>query len=441
MAGLPGWIGGLGNNTIVQMALMQIVGQLVAAGLTPYTQELTNELNHATPLVPLSPADLAAAVIRSELTEAQAADQAAYSGVDAARFHTLVQLTGQAPAPSDLAAALRRGLIDRHTYDRGVAQGNARPEWADLFRELAVQEPSPTAVLNALLQGQVSEGFAHKRYAELGGSPEDFQWLFDSGGQAPTPSQALELANRGIIPWTGTGANAVSYQQAFLEGPWRNKWSDPFRALGEYLPPPRTITAMVKQGSLSHDRAAELLTKQGLAADLVAAYLSDASAQKVAPDKTLALGMVTTLYADRIITTAAATAMLGDIGYSVDEAAFVLAVQDAKLGQRFMSAATSRIHTLYVGHKIDLQGATTALRGIGIEEQAISDLVAIWDWERAANVKQLTQAEVTSAFRAGLMTQAEAQAELEGIGYTPPDAWLLLSLRYGQALPDRPAAS
>jgi hypothetical protein len=428
MAGLGGFIGGLGNNTIIQMAMMQLVGQLVGAGIAPFVSLVQQESFGAAPLLVLSPADLASAVIRSLMTEAEAAHEAAQSGYDADRFHVLVGLTGQAPPPDAAAAARRRGLITQAEYVDIIAKGNMRPEYAELMQQLAVAEPSPTAVLMALLQGQVTPAFAHRRYAELGGNPDDFQWLFDSGGNAPTPTELLTMANRGVIPWDGTGPDKVSYEQGFLEGPWRNKWEPVFRALGEYLPPPRTVTAMVKAGSLSHDAAAALLAKQGLAPELVAAYLADASAQKTAGDKDLALGMVTTLYADRIITAAAATDMLAAIGYSAEEAGYVLAIQDAKLGQRFLSAAVGRIHTLYVGHKLALQGATDALRGIGIEEQAITDLVAIWDWERRANVKALTASEISAAYKLTLMDLQTATAELVGLGYTAYDAWLVLSI-------------
>jgi hypothetical protein len=55
------------------------------------------------------------------------------------------------------------------------------------------------------------------------------------------------MANRGIIPWSGSGPRSTSFEQAFLEGPWRNKWLGPFRKAAEYFPPPRTITAMYNE--------------------------------------------------------------------------------------------------------------------------------------------------------------------------------------------------
>lgn len=424
MAGLSG----LGNNALLQIVLYNLVGQLVGAVIGPYATAISNEVNSLTPLLPLSPADLALAVVRNELDEPAAAKQASMSGVDVDRFHLLTRLTGDAPGPGDLAVALRRGLIDAATFDRGIRQGRLRDEWAELVRQLSVQQPPPQAMLQAYLEGQIPEAEARRRYAELGGDPAYFDIEFHTQGQAPSPLEAAEMARRGLIPWDGEGPEVTSFRQAFLEGPWRNKWLDPYRTLTEYLPPPRTVTAMYKEGSLSHDAAAALLAKQGLSPELVAAYLSSGSAQKTAPTKDLAQGTVTTLYRDRLIPVADATAMLVALGYDATEAGFILQIENLRVAHQFLSLAVGRIHTLYVGHKLSRADGISVLGHLGLDATNVSDLVSIWDWERAANVKQLTAAEVAAAWRYKLLDEPGALAELAALGYTPADAWLYLAI-------------
>lgn len=431
---------GLGNNTLTQIALYQLVGQLLGAVLTPYAQAITNQVMQANPLVPLSPAELALAVERGEISEGDAAHQAAMSGINTERFHLLTRLAGQAPAPGDLAEALRRGIIDRATFDRGIVQGAMRAEWADLVRELSMRNPPPEAMLGAYLEGQLPEAEARERFAKLGGNPDYFDILYNSQGQAPTPTEAMELANRGVIPWEGTGPKSVSFQQAFLEGPWRNKWLTPFRALAEYLPPPRTVTAMFKEGSIDHARAAELLAKQGLAPDLAAAYLESGSNQKTAASRDLAQTTILELYRDRLIERPAAVDMLTGLGYDATEADFVLAIEDTRLAQRFLNLAVGRIHTLYVGHKLDRQATVNVLAQLGVIGQGASDLVAIWDWERAANVHVLTPADIRAAFHWKIIALADAQARLLELGMTPYDAWLYLSIAEHAAVGDAPPA-
>lgn len=440
MAGLGGGFGGLlFNNAVTQIATYNVVGALISASLGPYLQALSNQVNQLSPLAPLSPGEAAEAVLRGEWSEDQGAAEARYAGVNDERFHVLARLAGNAPAPGDLAIALRRKLIDPETYLRGIRQGRLRDEWADLVRQLSTQIPSPGAALEAYLEGQVDEGTARQLYELFGGAPEYFDLLYNTQGQAPTPTQALELANRGIIPWDGSGQGVVSYEQAFLEGPWRNKWLPSFRALGEYLPPPRTVTAMYHEGSLDQAEAVRYLRMQGLSAELAAKYVSSGSDQKVADTKALAQTTILALYRDQLVDRADASAMLQALSYGPDEADFVLQVADLQVSQHYLGLAVSRVRTLYTGHKITGEVATSVLADLQVPAGQIDQLLTIWAYERSANVQILTAAQLANAYKARLLSQAETQLRLEGLGYTADDAWLYLSQSVGQELPRRPS--
>lgn len=435
-------LGGLlGNPVLSQLLLYNVVGQLIGAALGPYMTALSNEVNQLSPLVPLPPAAMADAVIRNIVDESTGAQEASFAGVNRDRFHQLVELAGNAPDPTSLAVAFRRKLIDHATYQRGIRQGRLRDEWSDLVRELAVVQPAPGAMLAAYLEGQLPEGEARAKYAELGGDPAYFDILFNTEGQAPTPTQALEMANRRIIPWTGSGPGVVSFQQAFLEGPWRNKWEPAFRQLGAYLPPPRTVTAMHREGSLTDAEAVKLLEEQGLTPTLAKAYLASASKQRTAKSKDLAETTVLTLYRDRLVHRDVAKGFLTGLGYDSSEAEFVLEVEDLRVAERFMAAGVNRIHTLYVGHKITEPAASQALAGLKVDAAQAAELVALWGHERAANVRQLTPAQIEAALDHGIVDQPTAQALLEAEGYTPHDAWVALSVHHKAKLPGEPGAT
>jgi len=436
MAGLGGL---LGNSTLQQLLIWQVGAQVIGAALGPYLNALTAQVNAATPLAVLSPEAAADAVLRNVWPASRARDEANMGGLNDERFDVLARLAGNAPDPTSLAVALRRKLIGPDRYLEGVRQGRLRDEWAETVKALAVQEPSPVSALEAYLEGQTDEATARDLFARWGGDPQWFDLLYNTQGQAPTPVQALELANRGIIPWSGSGAGVVSFEQAFLEGPWRNKWLPAFRALGEYLPPPRTVTAMYNEGSIGRARAIELLTKQGLAADLAAAYISSGSSQKTAPTKDLAQTTVLALYRDRLIDRAAAADFLGSLGYDATEADYVLQIVDLEVAQRFLSSAVGRVRTLYVGHKIGRAQVSATLAQLGVSPENVTDLLGIWDLEEAANVRALTPSEVAAAFKLELLDQATAQDRLVQLGYQPYDAWLYLSIHAKGALPDQPA--
>jgi hypothetical protein len=441
MPGIGGAFAGLlSNNVLEQIALWQVGGSLIGAALGPYMQALANQVNQLTPLVPLSPSDAASAVIRGTWSSDQAAHEATFSGINGERFDVLQKLTGSAPSPGELAVALRRKLIDHAAFVEGLRQGRLRPEWHALVQQLSVQQPPPGAMIDAYLEGQISEGEARDRYARLGGDPDYFDILYNASGQAPTPTQALDLANRGIIPWDGEGAGVVSFRQAFLEGPWRNKWEQPFRALGEYLPPPRTVTAMYGEGSLSRDEAVTLLRKQGLSAEMAARYVSAGSNVKTAPTRDLAQTTILELYRDQLVDRATAGGMLTSLGYDASEADFVLQVADVQLAQRFLGSAIARVHTLYVGHKINDSTAQAVLAQLQVPAGNLETLLEIWGYERAANVQTLTAAQIAGSYKDELIDQADAQARLEQLGYTPQDAWLYLSQHVHRKLPLQPAA-
>lgn len=428
-------------DPFVEQILAYNVGSaLVSAGLGPYLAELTSLVNQTSPLVPLSPEVAAEIVIRNVWDRDRAATEASRSGVNADRFAALVELAGNAPDPQSLAVALRRKLIDQATYTRGIRQGRLRDEWADLVQRLAVQQPSPVAMLDAYLEGQLTEGEARAKYAELGGDPDYFDVLYHTQGQAPSPVQAADMANRGIIPWTGEGPDAVSFRQAFLEGPWRNKWEAPMREAAAYLPPPRTVTAMYNEGSIDRATAIGLLTKQGLTPELAAAYVASGSAQKTQAARDLSVSTIETLYRDRLIDQATATGMLEALGYDATESGFLLAVVDLQVVQRYVSTAVGRVHTLYIGHKLVRAEAQALLVQLAVPPDSVTGLLSTWDLERVANVATLTAAQIASALGSELVDQGTAQGMLQEIGYQPHDAWLYLSIHEKRKLPDEPPA-
>ena len=396
-----GFLEGLKSSGVIeQIAVWGMLSPLFSAILAPFMTLLTAEMQAAFPVLPTSPADLANLVNRGFMGKDQATAAARRSGVSPPDFEDLVNLAGQSLPPQALAEALRRGIIpadhkepNTPSFAGGVRQGNLRDLWIPTLKALSLANPSPSDALDALLEGQVDAAKAKELYALFGGNPEYFQLMFDTRGSAPTPTEAAVMANRGIIPWTGKGPQVVSYEQAFLEGPWRNKWLKPYQQLSQYYPPPRTITAMVKEGSLTQAQGLKYLIDQGLSQTLAQAYVVSASAQKVAKAKELAETTVLALVQDQLITNAVAVQMLGALGYDQHEAAFILEVESMRITQQATSSAVSKVRTLYIDRKIDQNTALSALQRLTVPADQVQNLLTIWDLERTANVRVLTAAE------------------------------------------------
>lgn len=444
MAGLGDLFGS--GSSFQQLMLWGVGQQVIGALISPGLTELQYLVMEGTTPVVLSPAELAQAVNRNFMDHAAAASDAAKNGLDGTQFSRLVELAGEAPGPAELAEALRRGLIGYDTaqgglpsFVDGIRQGNLRDIWAPLFRELSIINPSWNDALDALLQGQLSREEALHWYTLAGGNPDAFQWLFDARGSAPTPTELSVMANRGIIPWDGEGPASVSFHQGFLEGPWRNKWEAPFRGLAAYHPPPRTVTALLRAGSITDAQALELFRQQGLSAELAAAYVKDAHHSTAATNKDLTKADIETLLADNLITPGDASNMLQALGYDKSHADLVIAGAQLKRTVSNTNAAVTRVRALYTARKLQKTAAAKTLHDLGLSTAQADELLGVWDLELGATVRQLTEAQIVQAFGYGILDQAEAQAELEAIGYTPWDAWVLLSIKNKGALGNPPA--
>ncbi|HZQ65588.1 MAG TPA: hypothetical protein VFA66_10225 [Gaiellaceae bacterium] len=429
LSGLLGGItkaGGWLAQNVIGTAIGFGVGQSLSAVLNPYFTGLVQSAWRSNPNQVLSPAELALAVLRGNMDEAAAADEARSSGIDEARFRVMIDNTGEPPAPGDLLALWRRGVIDDATLERAIRQSRIRPEWVDTIKRMAVQWPSWSELLDAYLEGQVDEAEARRLYERAGGDPELFDLLFHTRGQAPTPSELLDLLNRGIIGERGTGPDATTYEQGFLEGPWRNKWLEPFLALRTYIVPPRSVVPMVRAGAWDVSRGVEELTKSGVPPDVAQAMLEEAVSGKLATEKDFVKADVLAAYRDGLMDQGAATSALEQMGYSADEAALILAIEDHRWEQSFRSAAINRIHQLYVAAKITEDEASSALASLGAGGTAASKYLALWDIERTLPRAELTEAQMRAAAKAGVVTVDEYQRWLIDHGYSHQEAQILI---------------
>lgn len=429
-----------------QFVVWQVLAQLAEAILAPAWQTVASEVWQLDPNLPV-PADVLARLVnRGLLDMGEGINEASKTGTGEPQFRKMVTDAGHAPDLAATISAYHRGLIPADSGDPAVPSldtalrdAGLREDWVPVVRELASQIPTAADYLNAYLQGQISESDARAGWATNGMRPDDFGWMFDANGTAPTPDMAGTMANRGIIPWDGDGPDSVSFHQAFLEGPWRNKWAGPMRRLMEYLPPPRTVVALMHAGVVTDAQALDLFTKEGLSKELAAAYVASAHKTKSTTAKELTEAQVVRLFTEHKIDQAQAEKLLEGLHYSAENAALLLSLGSVAKADTHLTAAMNRVHTLFVSHKITRAAAEGALGELRIPAAQVTELMALWVLEIGVNVRQLTEAQIVDAFAVGVLTQSEAETELGHIGYTPYDAWVLLSIKSKGALPNRPA--
>jgi hypothetical protein len=394
----------------------------------------------------LSAPDAAAAVIRNFMTEGAGQAEAAKSGVSPDLFTILTHLAGDAPGPQQLAEALRRGAITAEgvgpgstSFQQGIAEGRLADKWAPVIKVLAQLWPTPVAALEAALKGQVTAEQGRALYEQLGGAPQFYTWLLDSQGEGPTPLQAADWARRGIIGWDETGPEAVSYAQAVRESRYRNKWADAYRASAVFLPNAREVVALLKDGAATKEQAAAWLKKEGADDATVAAFIAEADATALSQYRGLTTSTVLNMYYSRLITPADAARILEALHVSAEAAPLMLAYADMQRAIAQQSAAVSRVGSHYAARKITAETARQSLITLQVPAAAVDDILATWQLENSINVKTLTEAQIASAWELEIMDDQTALTELGNIGYTPYDAWVILSLKAKAPQPGKPA--
>ena len=394
----------------------------------------------------LTPPDAADAVVRNFLTMGEGEAIAAKSGLNAADFTTMTHLAGDAPGPQQLAEALRRGAIqpdgtgaESTSFEQGIAEGRLAGKWSPVIKALSTIWPTPVDALDATLKGQVTKEQGLALYEMLGGDIQFYPWLFNSRGSAPTPLELIEMANRGVIPWDGTGPDSVSYSQGFLEGPWRDKWEAPYRALGAYIPPPGTVTEFLARGSMTDEQAAAELAKQGMSEDIIAAFIADAHLQAISPYRGLSASTAVDAYKTRIIDAATLTHILTSLHVAPDAITLIIEYADMQRAFAQVTGAVSRIRSLYAARKITAQTAIDALAALDIPAATATEMMDTWSVENAISVRTLTEAQIVGAWEIQALTEAEALQELANIGYTPFDSWVLLSIKAKAPQDNKPA--
>lgn len=442
----PHQFGALAQQFMVWGVAFQLAGQLLA----PFLQVVANELWSEFPDRPLSPADAADMVLRGLLDQETGAGIAKKSGVPPSDFALLVNDVGEPPGVMTLLEMVRRGLIPVDAQDpttpsftTGVRYSRVRDEWIPALFGLQYNLPTAGDVIDAAVESQIDDPTARELLGKVGTDPAYYDLLFHTRGRPPGPGELADAANRGYIPWTGAGPTTTTFEQGIAESAVKNKWTSVLQQLAQYLPPPRTVTALLRAGSITEDEALALFKDHGLSPPLAAAYVVDASNQKVVKDKELAKSEIESLYEQQIIGHVEATNMLGALGYAEPVAAFLLELQDFKRVNRFINTAVAKIHTLYVARKVDSAAATAALGELKVAANQITQLMQLWTLERDATVRILTEAQVVDAAFYQVISWDQAQAELVALGYTPYDAWVLSGVRnhgpVGTAPPQGPS--
>lgn len=422
------------DSAFAQILTYGVMQQVILAGLGPALNVTTQDVNAANPTVPLSPADLADLVVRTYLDASAAAGIAAKSGVSADDFALLVKQAGDAPSPEQLMMAFRRKVIaltgtgpDAVSVEQGLREGRLGNKWNAMIEALGVLPIGVADAVDAVVENQIPYADGEEYAYQNGLDRAAFKILVDTRGNPPSPTELGEMVRRGIIPVSGKGPDVLSFEQGISEGATKDKWIKAYEAAMTVEPPEGTIQAWVKEGVIGNAEAITRLKLLGYDEQAAEHYVAEAVSTTTTQYRQIAESDVVALYSGRAIDAAGATDMLKTLGYSDDVAAEILAVADFHVQVGIRNNAIARVRTYYLARKITDGVAITTLDSLEVPAAQRQELMAAWQVERGSNVKLLTEAQIADAWAYGIMDPDTAIGELEAIGYTPYDAYIILS--------------
>lgn len=393
----------------------------LSAAASGYNQTYTNRSLHAHGDLMLSVAEAAAAVTRNFLDDAQGVDQAAYSGMHPDRFQIIKELAENRVTPDQLVTLVRWGRLDLETAREYLAHLGYPVDQRELLLSFRVQPPDAAVVIAAVTQSEINDAQAMQFLEQNGIDPLNYPWIKETAGQSPGVELLNGLWQRGLISET-------LWTAGILESPIKNKYIEPLKNLRFHIPPMRVTLQMVANGIITPAKALDNLSKLGFYPEDAQALVANATREKTASSKDLAVGMIVDAYELKVIPVDEARTMLVALKYDPHEVDLVLAVADAKAHKKRTDQIIAKIRAQFIAYKITDQEASTALDRAQVPAAARNDLLASWDIERDTNIRHLTPAQIEAAVKKGLRDRPWGIAQLQGQGFSAADANLLLDL-------------
>lgn len=369
----------------------------------------------------LSLADAGAMWNRSILTTDQVHDLAVKQGYTVADAEAYMELGGMPPAPQDLYQAYRRGFIDLARLKRGIVQGPIRNEWFDVLEKLSIHPMTPEQAAGAVTEGHMTEERAREIAHAYGLDPDDMSTLIEVAGRPPGIEFAAEARRRGLL-------TPDQWRTMFLESAIKNRYLPLMEKMLVEIPPQGTVRELLRSGSISVDRAVQLLQFHGLEDDIIHAMVDEATRTKTAATRDLTKTAITELYEEQEITLEQATQMLLDLGYDDQEAAWILALADEARNRTYRNAVIAKVAAGFIRGLLAEGDVVTALDSAGVPPARRQELITLWTLEQTTITKDLTPTQLVAAAKKGFMDPQVALTRLMNQGYAGSDAAILLSL-------------
>lgn len=402
------------QSIVIGIALGALVSPVLGTAVQPFIQVLNNLQWPKLPVVPLTPTLLAAAQIKNVLGGINPHAEAAMSGIDADRYDVMYNAAGNSVGPMEALDLWNRGAIDETEVDRILGYSNIRPDFFADIKALRYTIPSLGQIVQGVLKGHLDPNLGRTMAQATGWELRNFDWLVASAGRPYGTHEALDLLNRGVI-------DEARVREVIRQSDVNPTFTDDILALRVYLPPPRSVVPMLRNGAITEDRARTLLEHHGLSVEDANAFIAEAHHSTASTAKELSAAQVVRMYEAQLIDRATAHARIVALKYPPGDADLYLNLADEQRTELLQRAAVGRIRARFVAHKIDAAAARADLATIQVAPAAITTFIAFWTEERATITPVLTLAQLQGALHRQIIDLTHFVAAVHNLGYTGID--------------------
>lgn len=378
--------------------------------------------------LPVGPPTTAGKVEPFPVSSIDALAESQSQGIDEERLRVLTAIQGRPMGPEAAAGAYFRSILELADYQRAIAEGDVRNEWAEAILEVQRQIPSVADYVNLRIRGWIDDAAMHAGVARHGMSPEDSDLLYLRTGRPATPHQVLIAERRGAKRDGPVTAVPADVQTAVKQSDIRPEWTQIEYLSALTYPSGFMIRGAVQAGDLTPEQATELLYEMGWAEKWITVFVDSWAGKRTgAAGKAETAANLRAEYEGYLLTEQQLRDALAALGYAGAEIDREVHLGDAARVKTARDKALEALHKSYVGAQVTSAEATDYATQLHIDPQAIADLLGVWEIEKLVTRKTLTAAQIKAAYRRNTITQAEAIADLEEHGYNAADALTYLS--------------
>ena len=192
-----------------------------------------------------------------------ALEEAEAAGLDKDRLGVLVGLMGLPMGPHEAAQAVFRGILTDADFQRAIAEGNTRNEWAEAIFEQTRQIPTARDFFENALRGYHDLAWAMREAKRHGMSDADALVIYQNQGRPMNIHQITQALARGAKFNPEPGEITDPYLASIVEGPLKPGYYELAESLKYTLPSTFAMRQLAESGVWDEAKTAERLKWAG----------------------------------------------------------------------------------------------------------------------------------------------------------------------------------